>query len=40
MLIHWMIGNELFYNSMYVIQTSHGAGTIVALTTGFIQCKV
>ena len=33
-----MIGNKLFYNN--IIQNSHGAGTIVVLTTGFIQCKV
>ena len=33
-----MIGNKLFYNN--IIQTSRGAGTIVVLTTGFIQCKV
>ena len=33
-----MIGNKLFYNN--IIQPSYGAGTIVVLTTGFIQCKV
>ena len=33
-----MIGNKSFYNN--IIQTSDSAGTIVVLTTGFIQCKV